>query len=235
MLQIVPSSGIIRLKNAAGGGLREERQVPLKVGEIYHLKVKAEGTSLQVYWGSQYQPVIRAIDTAYASGYLGLHVWNGSAVFQNVRVGSLAGNLDGVLASTGSWQPDLKGLKGTGTTGKPAFRVYRNIAADAVYEGNVTLGEASSAGLLIRTNAEGTAGYEAVLRHQGSGVQVLLRKMDGTLIGASSRVYPDSPDAKHHLEIQAAGPRIQVFVDGYAPAAVDVTDDSYSAGYTGLV
>ncbi|WP_433615982.1 GH32 C-terminal domain-containing protein [Paenibacillus cellulositrophicus] len=235
MLQIVPSSGIIRLKNAAGGGLQEERQVPLKVGEIYHLKVKVEGTSLQVYWGSQYQPVIRAVDTAYASGYLGLHVWNGSAVFQNVKVGSLAGNLDGMLASTGSWQPDLKGLKGTGTTGQAALRVYRNIAADAVYEGNVTLGEASSAGMLIRTNAEGTAGYEAVLRHQGSGVQVLLRKMDGSLISASTSVYPDSPNAKHHLEIQAVGPRIQVFVDGYAPAAVDVTDDSYSVGYTGLV
>lgn len=35
--------------------------------------------------------------------------------------------------------------------------------------------------------------------------------------------------------MQAKGNRIQIFVDGYTPAAIDVKDSSYATGYAGLV
>ncbi|MDU5947544.1 MAG: family 16 glycoside hydrolase, partial [Paenibacillus macerans] len=110
MLQLVPNAGLIRLKDASEDGkLREERRVDLAEGEIYHLKVKAEGTRLQVFWGDRYKPLIDVHDGAYASGYLGLNVWDGSALFQNVKVSELNSNLGAAIASSGVWQPDLRG------------------------------------------------------------------------------------------------------------------------------
>ncbi len=114
MLQLVLNAGLIRLKDASGEGkLREERRVDLAEGEIYHLKVKAEGSRLQVYWGDRYEPLIDVHDEAYASGYLGLNVWDGSALFQNVKVSELNSNLGAAIASSGAWQPDLRGELGT--------------------------------------------------------------------------------------------------------------------------
>ncbi|MWV45673.1 DUF1080 domain-containing protein [Paenibacillus sp. HJL G12] len=237
MLQIAPGAGIIRLKDADGGDgkLKVERQVKLNPGEIYHLKVKAEGANLQVYWGSSYQPLMEVKDSSHMTGYLGLHVWDGAALFQNIQVSSMNGNLNDVLASQGNWQPDLKGLKGSGTGGKTALQTRRNQSADVIYEGNVILGEQSSAGLLFRANEQGTKGYEAVLISEGNRARARLQKADGTVLDTSGITYPGTTATKHHLEIRAIGQRIQVFVDGYSPAAIDVKDGNIASGFHGLV
>ncbi|MNO32667.1 Levanase precursor [compost metagenome] len=237
MLQLAPESGMIRLKDAAGGAgkLYEERQVALKEGEIYHLKVKAEGASLKVYWGNQYKPVIEIQDSAYSSGRLGLHVLDGSAVFQNITVSDLKGNLGTVLANKGQWQPDLRGQKGTAVNGSKAQQIYSKQAADFIYEGTVLLGSDAVAGLAFRSSADGSRGYEATLMKEGKQVRVKLTKADGTVIASSERVYPGQAGAKHYLEVKAKGSRLQIFLDGYTPAAIDVSDTTYSTGNTGLV
>ncbi|MBD7967387.1 GH32 C-terminal domain-containing protein [Paenibacillus sp. Sa2BVA9] len=237
MLQIVPNAGMIRLRDASSGEgkLKEERRISVKAGEIYHLKVKAEGSSLKVYWGDQYKPVIDIQDRTYSSGKLGLHVWDGSALFQNILVSDLKGNLGTVNVHKGQWQPDIRGKKGTVINQSKARQVYDKQVVDFVYEGNISLSPDSAAALSFRSSADGTSGYEATLVKEADQVQVRLTKANGTTIANSQRTYPSQEGAKHHVEIKAKGNRIQVFVDGYTPAAIDVTDKTYTKGNVGIV
>lgn len=236
MLQIVPDAGVLRLKDAGGGDgkLNVEKPVSVKPGDIVHLKVKAEGSSLKVYWGSAYQPVIVVRDSAHRSGRLGLHVWDGAVLFQNIQVSGLNGNVGAASATEGSWQPDLKGWKGTAAVGQAARQMRDGRFADGIYEANVTLQPGASAGLVFRGSAQGSAGYEAVLVSQGDRIGVQLRNAGGKVLQTSGNTYPNVPGAKHHLEIKASGQRILVFVDGYEPAAIDVNDDSFRDGFAGM-
>ncbi|WP_308737394.1 GH32 C-terminal domain-containing protein [Paenibacillus sp. PCH8] len=240
MLQVVPQAGVIRLRDASGqpGTLNVEHKTSLKSGGIYHLKVKADGESLQVYWDNQYDPVIDVKDNAYSSGYLGLHVWDGAALFQNVQVSMMNGNTGKPINAAGEWQPDLKGYRGKGNAQSQGRIIYEKAASDLVYEGNISLAHtnvSSSAALLFRANTDGTRGYEAVLIREGEEARVQLRKAGGTVLASSNRTYPSQPGARHHIEIIASGSLIQVYVDGYTPPAVEVTDTSYANGNVGLV
>ncbi|MEO2204828.1 GH32 C-terminal domain-containing protein [Paenibacillus pabuli] len=236
MLQVVPQAGLIRLKDASGksGSLFEEHSVSMESGGIYHLKVKTVGERLQVYWEGGYDPVIDVKDSAYRSGKLGIHVWDGSALFQNVKISTMSGNLGEPVYSEGDWQPDLKGYRGKGITQGETRMIYEKTAGDFVYEGNLSLANTSSAALLFRSNTDGTKGYKAALTRVGEEVRVQLQKADGTILANSDRTYPSQPEARHHIEVVASGNLIQVYVDGYAVPAVEVTDSSYADGYAGL-
>lgn len=237
MLQIVPDAGLIRLRDATNGDgkLKEERKVSVEMGQIYHLKVKAVGSSLKVYWGNQYKPLIDVQDISYQSGKLGLHVYDGSALFSNIVVSDLKGNLGTVLASKGKWQPDINGKRGTVEQESNAQQIYNKEATDMVYEGNITLRPDSIAALAFRSSTDGTEGYEATLTKEGVQVRVSLANTKGTVIASSQRTYPSQMGAQHHVEIKAKGDRIQVFLDGYTTAAIDVKDSTYRSGSTGIV
>lgn len=237
ILQIIPDTGLIRLRDARNGDgkLKEERKVSVEAGQIYHLKVKAVGSSLKVYWGNQYKPLIDVQDITYRSGKLGLHVWDGSALFSNIVVSDLKGNLGTVVASKGKWQPDISGKRGTIAHESKAQQIYNKQAADIVYEGNITLLHDSVAALAFRSSADGADGYEATLTKEGDQVRVSLTNTKGTVIASSLRTYPSQMGAKHHVEIKAKGNQIQVFLDGYTTAAIDVKDSTYTNGNTGIV
>ncbi|GMK45183.1 hypothetical protein PghCCS26_23110 [Paenibacillus glycanilyticus] len=235
MLQIVPAAGLIRLRDAASdAALKEERQVELKEGEIYHMKVIASGSSLRVYWNGQYKPVIDINDNAYNKGFLGLNVWDGSALFQNIKVSELKSNLGTAVSTTGTWEPDLKGWQGIAED-KAAVQVYNQQAADFVYEGDIAFDAGQSeAALAFRMNEAGTQGYLAALSKDSNGVVARLMRMDGSVIGTSEQVFPTQNGTKHHLEIAASGSQITLYVDGYADAAVQAIDSSYLEGNAGL-
>lgn len=57
-------------------------------GQTYHLKVQAVGSRLRVYLDDRPEPVIDAVDDTIASGQFGINVFDGTAVMQNVRVGT---------------------------------------------------------------------------------------------------------------------------------------------------
>uniref|UniRef100_UPI00406C3523 GH32 C-terminal domain-containing protein n=1 Tax=Paenibacillus sp. FSL L8-0158 TaxID=2954752 RepID=UPI00406C3523 len=239
MLQIVPTTGLLRLRDAAGdiGKLKEERRVNLKKGDIYHLKVSVEGSRLKVFWDEGYNPIIDVVDTTYTSGYLGLNVWNGSALFQNIQVSDMDTNVSEPLLIRGKWQPDLRRLRAEGVSTEGALQIYGPAAADLVLEGSVTLNPSEpgmEAGLFFRGSQDGENGYVASVQGEGNLVRVQLKKADGTLMTRSAQTYPGGFSGKHHLEIIAHGERIQVFVDGYTPAAIDIVDSSNTDGFTGL-
>lgn len=59
LFKLVPTEGLIQLTDVKGEeGLLQERRVSLVKDHIYHLRVKAEGSRLQVFWGSRYEPII---------------------------------------------------------------------------------------------------------------------------------------------------------------------------------
>lgn len=194
MLQIVPVAGLLRLRDAAGdiGRLKEERQVNLKKRAIYHLKVSVEGSHLKVFWDEGYKPIIDVVDTTYTSGYLGLNVWNGSALFQNIQVSDMDTNLSGPLLICGKWQPDLKGQRAEGTSAVDALKIYSSAATDLVLEGGVTLNPSEpgmEAGLFFRGSQDGKNGYVTSVQGEGNQVRVQLKKADGTLITKSAQTY----------------------------------------------
>lgn len=237
ILQLSSRDSLLQLMTSRSGSdqVLSEKRVEFKEGEIYHLKVKAEGADLKVYWGTAYEPVLEVHDASFATGRLGLRTGNGSALFQNIRVSDLLGNVEVELVAEGSWQPDLKGLKGSASgDGKPALKLYENHSSNVIYEGNVILEEMSKAGLIFRMNERAEAGYEVLLTKEDGRVRVELRKSDGSILAVSEPSYPSLPTSKHHLEVRAEGQRIQVLLDGYAPAAIDVEDGTFTSGYHGL-
>lgn len=237
-LQILPTSGQIQLRDASGasGTLQQSRTVDLQAGQTYHLKVKAEGSQLSVYWGTAYRPLIQVTDNTYRSGYLGLHVWDGTATFQNVIVSDLNTNLSTPLLTTGTWFPHIAGQIITSTP--ESLKLYNLRSTDMIAEADISFADnvqGKTAGLILHANDKATTGYVVNLRNQGSTISVDLKKRDGTLIAKSTKNYTHQSNSKHHLEIRMIQNRIQVFVDGYTPAAIDVTDKSYTQGYTGMI
>ncbi|WP_025683104.1 GH32 C-terminal domain-containing protein [Paenibacillus maysiensis] len=239
MLQIAPDAGLLRLRDAVGDTerLKEERRVDFKKGDIYHLKVSVEGSHLQVYWDEGYSPIMDVVDTTYTAGYLGLNVWNGSALFQNIQVSDMDTNVSEPLLIRGKWEPDLRGQRAEGTSAEGALKIYGSAATDLVLEGSMTLNPSEpgmEAGLFLRGSQDGKDGYVASVQGEGNQVRVQLKKADGTVITRSAQTYPGTTGGKHSLEINAHGERIRVFIDGYTPAAIDIVDNSYSSGFTGM-
>jgi len=61
----------------------------IAVNTSYHLKVVASGTSLKVYFSgymSGSTPIINVTDSTYSSGQVGVNVWNGTSVIQNLTI-----------------------------------------------------------------------------------------------------------------------------------------------------
>ncbi|MGM0874729.1 MAG: GH32 C-terminal domain-containing protein [Bacillota bacterium] len=236
IVQIVPSAGIIRLRDARDESkLKEEHQVTLQEGGIYHLKVKVVEDNIKVYWGNKYAPIFDVNNTAYEKGFLGLNVWDGAALFQNVKVSELSTNLGSSLYKEGSWEPAIRGLKGIAVDGVKAKQFYNKSASDFVLEGNVSFDQhPSEVALAFRANEQGTTGYQATLIKEGSTVKAQLKKADGTILKTSDRSFKTKEGTKHHLEIITKGNQIELYVDGYSEAAVKVTDMSYTTGYAGF-
>jgi levanase len=236
MLQIVPNAGIIRLRDAREEKrLKEERKVKLQEGGIYHLKVKVVGDTIKVYWENKYAPIIEVKNASYNKGFLGLNVWDGAALFQNVKVSELSINLGSTIYKEGNWEPAIKGLKGIADNAVKAKQIYNKSASDFVLEGNVSFDQnPSEAALAFRANEQGTTGYQAVLYKEGHTVKVQLKRADGTVLKTSDHTYESQEGTKHHLEIIANGNEIELYVDGYSEAAVKVTDRSYKTGLAGF-
>ncbi|WP_347553177.1 GH32 C-terminal domain-containing protein (plasmid) [Pseudalkalibacillus hwajinpoensis] len=237
MVQIIPEAGLIRMRDARDENrLIEEVDVNIQEGGIYHLKVKVVEDNIKVYWEDQYTPVIDSNVSLYDYGYLGLHVWNGSALFQNVKVSELETSLGPSLFEEGNWEPNIKGLKGIAGENKIAKKVYDTQTNNFVLEGNVSFDENQmEAGLTFRMNKDGTEGYQALLKKQGDEVVARLQKMDGTVLGESSRSFESQINTKHHLELIVNEEQITIYLDGYSDPAIEVTDSSYTNGLAGLI
>ncbi len=128
-------------------------------------------------------------------------------------------------AAGGAWT-DVGAGKQASTSGN-GFYLSAGTGADAVYQGDLTLGTAQAAGLTFHAGADGT-GYTANI--DSTGVVKLWRP------GKDIAVYntPISAGRTYHLKVETDGPRIRVWLDNGATPVIDATDSTYSSGVFGV-
>ncbi|WP_025700237.1 GH32 C-terminal domain-containing protein, partial [Paenibacillus forsythiae] len=240
LVQVDGKAGKIRLIDANSthpARLWIEKSIAVLPFVSYHVKVKADGKRLTVYWNGKYDPVISAESELYSGNTrLGLRA-SGSAVFQNIRLSDLLTNIEGISEAAGAWMKDLQGLKGTAQGTQWSLHISRSQEKDFVLEGDITIAgdtPSAEAALLFRASEDGSAGYWLQLNAGEGTVKLVKSGPAGREVLASSSDIPLAPGKKHHIEVHAAGPHISVFVDGYAGAAADLEDGSYASGLTGL-
>ncbi|CAM4088581.1 GH32 C-terminal domain-containing protein [Paenibacillus alkaliterrae] len=231
-LQIDPNAGRIRLMDTNGDRELGVSTAELVIGNIYHVRIRAEQSSIKVYWGSGYAPKISVADHTYTSGQAGLQVCNGAAVFQNILAAGFRTNLTGWSATGGTWTPHLEGLKAVSPGSGAAYRVSSGPASDFVLEGDVTIADGGGkAGLLFRSNSNGTAGYIVELDAAASRIR-LAKAGDGTELGSAA--FTVQAGKSYHLEVAANGSDIDVFADGYASPVLSVQNGEVLSGTVGL-
>eukprot|EP00026_Physarum_polycephalum_P005755 Phypoly_transcript_05793.p1 GENE.Phypoly_transcript_05793~~Phypoly_transcript_05793.p1 ORF type:complete len:409 (+),score=66.25 Phypoly_transcript_05793:512-1738(+) len=89
-------SYVLNIHTDLGGGVKlfkfpyqeiQQYSYNIQQNVIYHIKVEVSGPSFVVWFappGHAPAIIFKAVDTSYSSGYLGLDVWQGSAIFQNI-------------------------------------------------------------------------------------------------------------------------------------------------------
>lgn len=240
-IQVDPNMGRLRLYNTNGDVTLGTASVALKTKNVYHVKVKAEASTIKVYFQSSfvaptngYDPIITVTDNSYSSGYVGLNVYNGSVLFQSIMISDMNTNLNGWTTSGGTWSPNLNGVKAVSAGRNDTFRMAANTASDFILEGDLTIDSDTplgTAALVFRANSTGSAGYVLNIDSNLSRVR-LFDANGGTTIATSDMSI--SPGKTYHIEVNANGSNIKVFVDGYAAPAISVTDTRYSTGAIGL-
>jgi hypothetical protein len=70
----------------ANGSWTQIASAPMTIanGTRYHIKIVAQGSSIQVYVTDMTTPKISAVDGTYVSGSIGVRVYNSSAAFDNI-------------------------------------------------------------------------------------------------------------------------------------------------------
>ncbi|MEK3674180.1 GH32 C-terminal domain-containing protein [Paenibacillus sp. FSL R10-2771] len=263
MLQIDPVGGRIRLKDANGDRELGVYSVSLAANTTYHLKVRAVGSALQVYWGSSATPVISINDNAYTGGYLGVQVWNSSMLFQNIIMTpdsitptatptatatpttppvytNLSGwgtsNLKSCM-SRGEWTLNQNIVKGVGSANAEATCIADSVTSDFVFEGDVTVDSQAPqavAGLMFRSDRDGTNGYILRIRPSDHTVTLLKKHGDTETVIQSKSGIPLKTGNKHHIEITAIGSNLTVYVDGYSAEKIVAQDADFLSGYAGM-
>ncbi|WP_223067883.1 GH32 C-terminal domain-containing protein [Paenibacillus caui] len=244
LVQLDHKAQMIRLMDVSqgetGSGLMLEKSALLAIGKIYHLRVKAVGSALKVYFDGKYNPVIQTEDSRLQEGLLGLHVYGGSVRFENIYVSNIATNLKDWAASGGEWNPDLAGMRGSASPGEWALRLAdtgfaaKDHPADYLLEGDVTADPQNpgASGLLFRANQAGTQGYMLTLSPDGKAELYKRNGDDLALLGSGS--HPVAAGKRHHIEIKVKGSAIEAHIDGYADPAITAEDNEFSGNYAGL-
>ncbi|WP_082210199.1 GH32 C-terminal domain-containing protein [Paenibacillus durus] len=240
MAQLDPGADILKLKDANGDRVLKMESVTLSAGETYHLKVTAEGPSLKVYWNGGAEPLLAALDTAYTSGYFGMHVWNSAAVFQNIHMevmntetkpGTVNSNLSGWAAKDkGTIEETPEGLKLS--SAENGFALSAEQGESFSYEADVTLLQDSGVvSLVFRSNDSGWSSYMAQL---DPGADILkLKDTNGDRVLKTESVTLSAGET-YHLKVTAEGASLKVYWNGGAEPLLEAEDTAYTGGYFGM-
>lgn len=210
-----------------------EKQMTIDHGTLYHVKIKAEGSSLQVFWQNAGKPVLEAEDGSHSKGFLGFHA-GGHAIFQNSYLSDLQSNLEGWQPVNGEWAPHLEGVGGTSPSEENTFRMAQTEGDDFVLEADLKIDSHTpfgTAGLIFRAKPDVSEGYMLTLDPNLNRIRLLDLKGDRTLAMADKELETGK---RYHVEIHADGNDIKVYFEGYADPAISVKDSAYSSGKYGL-
>ncbi|BBJ39465.1 hypothetical protein SSPO_021830 [Streptomyces antimycoticus] len=230
-VQVDPGQGRLRLYRIDGNVTLGTYNTTIKSGSVYRLRIEAEGRELRVHWQTNflspdgYAPAITAKDSAHTSGRLGVLVSGGAASFDNIAAADLATDARGWTTRSGTWTPDLHGIRGDG-----GLRTAPFAHTDAVVRADITPGSPSaSAGLILRASANGSGGYEVRLTTTGSTVTLIDRTSGARLTTAAAPVRRLTAGRTYRVEVRATGRTIEVHVDGVRALQTHVSPTTSAA------
>lgn len=239
-----PGKAWIRLLNAdesSPSRLYKEVEVEWAAGQTYHLKAVAVGSQLKVYWNRGADPVLSAEDTSYASGLIGLHVYNSSVVFQNIYVDDPSVHWSGLKSNLEGWQlrgigdasSDANGLKLSSQGHFSALAT--TTGSDLEYAADLKIIEPkASAGLLLRADDTGRNGYLAVLDQESQKLRLLsLNEAGGSELLAEAPVVIKT-EVTYRLRVKAEGHTLKVYWGGKYDPLLQAQTSSYASGRLGL-
>ncbi|WP_299089659.1 GH32 C-terminal domain-containing protein [uncultured Metabacillus sp.] len=233
-LQIDSKNDLIRLYDTKNNRVIAKSKMAIEKGNLYRIRIKAEGTVLKVYWQNGSNPVISVNDDTYTKGFLGLHAYNGNVVFQNILVSDINSNLDGWISYNGEWTPDLNGIKGISNGAENTYRIAERTETNFVLEGDLKVDNVTkygTAGLVFRTNSDATRGYMLNIDPNLNKVRLLDLNSDRTVGMADWEIETGKT---YHFEVHAMDEQIKVYIDGYTEPVIDVNDSAYTSGKFGL-
>ncbi|WP_119580020.1 GH32 C-terminal domain-containing protein [Streptomyces europaeiscabiei] len=215
-VQVDAGQSRLRLYRIDGNVTLGTYATTIKADTVYRLRVEAEHDELRVHWQTNflspdgYSPVITAQDSTHTKGRLAVTASAGAVSFENIAAADLATGLQGWTARSGTWTPDLRGIRG-----ENGLRTAPFTDGDLVARADITPGDpSSSAGLVLRASANGSGGYEARLE-AGRNAVVLLDRSSGTrLASAAGPVRRIASGGTYRVEARATSRTIEVYVDG---------------------
>ncbi|WLQ08470.1 glycoside hydrolase family 32 protein [Arthrobacter oryzae] len=197
--EVDANAGRLRLYRIEDNATLGTYATDITVNAVYRLRVTADGGQLAVHWQTDlldpngFAPAITAADTAHGSGHVGLLAFNGTTLFQGMTLKGLDTSLQGWRTAAGSWEPDVRGVRGASDglpAGADAARFVPAVASDVVASLDLDVAAPATAAVVVRSAPDGTGGTELRV-DPGAGTVLLADRGTGTVL-ASGAVPPDS-------------------------------------------
>lgn len=241
-LQLEPSQNSIRLTGPGGLSNTYTPTSPLVSDTPYKLSIVAGDTSIKVYFGSIETPIFDVTNSSLATGQLGILVWDGDVLFQNVNAEQITSSVPGFQTNltgwgyggdAGSYEDTEEGLKldSSGNYFAIDQAIFDNFQMDA----DVMLAKDSGVvSLVFRANDNGWKSYMVQLNPAENKLR-LLNSDDQ----APNRLFQEQNvqidiNTVYKLQVRAEGEKLNVYWNGEETPVFSINDNAYSSGRIGL-
>jgi len=250
------SSGVIQLKRMQGGvsATIDSASVPWALNRKYRLRLESIGTLQRVYVNGDL--VLEAWDDALSHGRAALLSYRAAADYDNVIVSPFLTQTiytasEGMIYEPPQLQPEPWTYSGTGQWSWQSSGVFNQAStagdARAVVGPEQIMNTDQIVQARVRLRAFNTAGdpWAGVLARYGDPSNyvyislrrsntVTLRKLqNGVITQLGSAALTVTPNAWYTLRLDAVGPKLRVYVNGWL--TLEATDPQPSSGRVGLV
>ena len=250
------SSGIIQLKRMQGGvsATIDSASVPWALNRKYRLRLESIGTLQRVYVNGDL--VLEAWDDALSHGRAALLSYRAAADYDNVIVSPFLTQTiytasEGMIYEPPQLQPEPWTYSGTGQWSWQSSGAFNQASTAGDARAVVGPEQISNTDQIVqarvRLRAFNTAGdpWAGVLARYGDPSNyvyislrrsntVTLRKLqNGVITELGSAALTVTPNAWYTLRLDAVGPKLRVYVNGWL--TLEATDPQPSSGRVGLV
>lgn len=227
----------------------EVAKVTVTAGQIYHLKVRAEGDSISVYLDDMETPIIDLKDSTYSSGLNGVRVYQTGATFDNIEIIPIEptpiffdfsdGAMTGWKVYGGTYDASTGALvAGNSEGGKAVLEAIQ--LTNFTFEADVVVPSGSNSngktGLLFRMSnptvgVNNYQGYWAGISNDG---KVLIGRANNSWTQLAVKQETIEVGQVHHIMIQASGNQLAVYLDDLETPKITIQDGTYSSGMFGV-
>ncbi|KAL6807245.1 carbohydrate-binding module family 66 protein [Trichoderma sp. SZMC 28013] len=215
----------------------------VKANQVHHVKVRALGSTIDVFVDDMTKAKISTKHTAYIFGMDGVRVFDTGATFDNIQILPVAfgedfasGKIDTWNTYGGSFAVQSAALVAQSSSGGKAL-IANKLFGDFVYEADMTITDANgNAGLVFRVSNpyDGADGYYGYYAGIGNGFVVLGRADDNWNELSNVSAASVKIGTVHHIMVKAKGDSLSVYVDDMNTPKISLQDDTYRLGSNGV-